>query len=82
MKPKKSKIKNYDSQIFSTLYRAKRPLAVKKIADRVGISWPTANLYVNRLNKMKVVRIKKTVRLKKVEIRPDFLKKWQKQLSV
>jgi len=77
---KKLNIRKIDSDIFSTLHNAKRPLPVKKIAERIDVSWPTANLSVKKLRDMKVLRIKKTVRMSKVDIDPIFLKKWEKEL--
>ncbi len=78
----KSRIRKIDTDIFSTLYRARRPLPIKKIAERIEVSWPTANTYVKRLQKINAVIVKKSVRMSRVELNPLFLKKWKKQLSV
>ena len=78
---RRSNIKKIDADIFSTLYKARRPLPIKKIAERIDVSWPTANTYVKRLQKIKAVTVKKSVRMNKVQLNPAFVKKWKKQLS-
>lgn len=75
--PKKRPIKrisNIDSRIFASLVRARRPLPVKQIAQRTNVTWPTAKSHVEKLRKMNVLKIEKTIRKNRVTIDPRFKK--------
>ena len=56
------RINNIDSRIFANLVKAQRPLPIKQIAKRVNVTWPTAKIHINKLEKMKVVNVEKTIR--------------------
>lgn len=79
----KNRITKKDQDIFATLFLAKRPLPLKKIAVKSGISWQTTKKHVNKLEKFGVVDVKKTVRRTNVNLKPSFLnllkvsKKWR-----
>lgn len=70
---KRKRITKLDKDIVASLYRAKRPLPVKKIAERVNISWPTADIHIKKLKKFKVLDFKKTPRKTSVFIDPLFM---------
>ncbi len=76
MVKKKSKnlITKIDADIISSLYRAKRPLSVKRLAERVGVSWPTVNEHVKKLVDIGPLKIEKTIRKTRVYIDYEFLK--------
>jgi len=67
------RITGLDSRIFASLLRANRPLPVKQVAKRVGITWPTANLHVQKLANLNVLNVVKTIRKNRVKIEPKFL---------
>ena len=78
---KQSRIKPLDSKIFASILKARRPLPVKKIANRVNVSWPTANRHVEKLKKLGVLKTKKSIRRTNVEVSDNFLKEWEKELE-
>lgn len=82
-KPKKptnkNRIRPLDSKIFSDLYKANRPLPVKRIAKRINVSWPTVDKHVKKLQELKVLDVNKTIRRTNVSINQDFLNKMKKQ---
>jgi len=68
------RITGLDSRIFASLLRAQRPLPVKQIANRVNVTWPTANLHVQKLAKLNVLTNSgKTIRKNRVSISPQFM---------
>lgn len=67
------RITGLDSRIFANLIRAKRSLSVKQIAMHAGISWLTANIHVQKMAKLNILFIKKTVRKNRVQINPKFI---------
>lgn len=67
------RITNIDSRIFADLIKAQRPLPVKQIAQRTNITWPTANQHIQKLAKMNVVKVDKTIRKNRVAIDPKFI---------
>ena len=76
---KKSRIDNYDSKIFGSLWRARRPLSLKKLSARTDISWPTVKKRVIKLKDFGVVDIKKSQSKTSVFIDPRFMKKSKKK---
>lgn len=76
---KKNKIDAFDSRLFGSLFKAKRPLPIKKLARRTDMSWQTANTHIKKLQGLKVVGITKTAKRTNVFIDPIFLKKIQKK---
>ena len=68
----KPRITGTDSKLFASLYKAKRPLPIKKLSERADFSWKTTNDHIKKLEKMNIVKIKKTVRKTSVFIDPKF----------
>lgn len=73
------RIDKLDAQLFGSLFRAKRPLSVKKLAQRTDMSWQTANKHIKKLENFKVLNTKKSIRKTNVFIDPLFLKSLKKQ---
>jgi len=48
--------------ILADLFRAKRPLSIKRIAERNGLAWKTANDNIKRLETRKAVKCKRSIR--------------------
>lgn len=69
----RKRITGLDSRIFASLLRANRPLPVKQIAQRVNVTWPTANLHIQKLAKLNVLNNTKTIRKNRVSIDPRFI---------
>lgn len=67
------RITNIDSRIFADLIRAQRPLPVKQIAQRANITWSTANQHIQKLAKMEILKVNKTIRKNRVVINPKFI---------
>lgn len=58
----KKNLTNNAIRILADLCRAKRPLPVKRIAERTNVSWKTANDNIKILEKRKLVKCKKSKR--------------------
>jgi predicted transcriptional regulator len=69
----KKRITRIDSHIFASLVKAQRPLPIKQIAKRVDITWSTAKIHVQKLVKLNVLTIEKTIRKNRVQIDPKFI---------
>lgn len=67
------RITGLDSRIFASLLRANRPLPVKQIANRVNVTWPTANLHLKKLEALNVINNVRTIRKNRVSISPKFI---------
>ncbi|MEK6933838.1 MAG: winged helix-turn-helix transcriptional regulator [Nanoarchaeota archaeon] len=78
-KRKQGRINNIDSSIFSSLFRANRPLPVKKIAQRTNIAWPTANQHVMKLHKLGILDIVKSTRRTNVKITREMLEELRRR---
>ena len=48
--------------ILADLYRARRPLSIKRIAERNRIAWKTANENIKRLERREAVKCSRTRR--------------------
>ena len=48
--------------ILADLFKAKRPLSIKKIAERNSIAWKTANENIIRLEKRGAIKCRRTIR--------------------
>lgn len=48
--------------ILADLFRARRPLSIKKIAERNDIQWKTANKNISLLEKRRLVSCSRTTR--------------------
>lgn len=70
---KTPRITSTDSRIFASLHRAKRPIAVQRLAKRADLSWKTANEHVKKLQKMGILRTRKTIRKTNVFLDPKFV---------
>jgi predicted transcriptional regulator len=69
------RITDLDTRIFSALAKAQRPLPVKQIALKTGVTWPTANLHVQKLAKLNVLTNPgKTIRKNRFSVNPIFIK--------
>lgn len=66
------RINGLDSLVFASLVKAQRPLSIKQIAKHTGITWPTANSHVQKLVKLNVLTVKKTIRKNRVQINSNF----------
>jgi predicted transcriptional regulator len=73
IKRSKKRINGLDSRIFATLFKAQRPLAIKQIAKRLNISWSTAKIHIEKMIKLDVLIVKKTIRKSSVQINPKFI---------
>ena len=73
------RIDKLDAELFGSLYRARRPLSIKKLAQRTDMSWQTANKHIKKLEGLKVLNTKKTIRKTRVTIDKDFLKGMKKK---
>jgi predicted transcriptional regulator len=73
---KKNRISNMDKLIFASLYKAKRPLPMKKIATRTNVSWPTVRNSVTKLKGMGVLNTQSTTRRTNVSLNDAFLRKF------
>lgn len=76
---KPARINNVDSNIFSSLFRAKRPLPVRKIAQRTNIAWPTAKQHVMKLHKLGILDIVKSARRTNVKITREMLEELRRR---
>lgn len=72
-KRKIPRITSKDSQIFADLNKARRPLPIGKIAQRIDSSWKTVDKHVKKLEKLGVVNINKSVRRTNVSLNPKFV---------
>jgi predicted transcriptional regulator len=68
-----------DRAIFTSLFLAKRPLPVKKLATKADMSWKTANLHVNKLKSFGVVNVNKTPRRTNVALDNRFMQALRKE---
>lgn len=75
----KSRIDNFDSRLFGSLFRARRPLSVGKLAKRTDMSWQTANKHIMKLQKFGVLQTKKTIRKTNVFIPQPILSNIRKK---
>ena len=75
------RIDKLDAELFGSLFRAKRPLSVKKLATRTDMSWQTANKHIKKLEGFNVVKTKKSIRKTNVSINPNFLKGFKKKTT-
>jgi predicted transcriptional regulator len=75
---KKNRITSTDSRIFGSIYRANRPLPIKRVATRVGVSWPTARNSVNKLSSMGVLVKDQSIRRTNVAVNNNFLRSLHK----
>ncbi len=73
-KRKRNRIDSFDTRIFSSLHKARRPLSLGALSKRTDISWPTMKKHVIKLEKFGVLNTKKTIRKTNVFIDPGFLK--------
>ena len=71
---KKPRITSLDSRLFADLHKAKRPLSIQRLAKRTDTSWKTVRDHVKDLEKMGVLRTKKTIRKTNVFIDENILK--------
>lgn len=68
----RKRITGLDSRIFASLLKAQRPLSVRQIAKRVDITWSTANVHIQKLIRLNVLSIDKTIRKNRVYVNPKF----------
>lgn len=57
--------------IVADLFRARRPLAVRRIAERNNIAWKTANDNIKRLEGRGIVKCKRSTRRTYCELTPQ-----------
>ena len=76
-KPKK--IDQWDKIIFKELARAQRPLSVSRISKEAGLSWATVNEHTKKMEKLKIVKIEKSIRRSYVTLTENFIKKINKR---
>jgi predicted transcriptional regulator len=69
----KKRITGLDSRIFASLFKAQRPLAIKQIARRLNISWSTAKIHIQKMVKLNILTVEKTIRKNRVQINPKFI---------
>jgi predicted transcriptional regulator len=62
-----------DRAVFSTLYLARRPLPVKRIASKADISWKTANSSIGKLSTLGFVTVERTRRRTRASLRGNVL---------
>ena len=68
----RTRITSTDSRIFASLHRAKRPLPIQRLAKRTDLSWKTTNDHVKKLERMRILKTRKTIRKTNVFIDPRF----------
>lgn len=73
-KKDKNLITKIDADIISSLYRARRPLSIKRLAERIGVSWPTVKQHVEKLKEIGPLKTDPTIRKTRVYIDYEFLK--------
>ncbi len=73
------RIDKFDAELFGSLFRARRPLSIKRLATRTDMSWQTANKHIKKLEKFKVLNTKKSIRKTNVFINPSLLKSLRKK---
>lgn len=67
------RINRKDRDIFRSLFLAKRPLPLSKIANRTNMSWKTAQKRTERLEHLGAVKINKTPRRTNITLTPSLL---------
>ncbi len=77
--PKKNRIDSFDKKIFGDLFRASRPLPMKRISKRTGISWPTVKNHVIKLRALGAVDVHKSIRRTNVSISGAMLREAEKR---
>ncbi len=73
MQLRKKRINKNDSTIFANLFKARRPLPIKRIATRTGLSWPTTRDHVKKLQEFGILDIQKSKRRNNVSINQNYL---------
>lgn len=73
------RITSTDSRIFANLHKAKRSLPVQRLAKRTYLSWKTTNEHVKKMQKMGILRTKKTIRKTNVFIDPNLARLLRKK---
>jgi DNA-binding transcriptional regulator GbsR (MarR family) len=71
---RKSRIDSFDARLFGSLHHARRPLSIKKLAQRTDMSWQTANKHLKKLQELDIIDFKKTVKKTSVFITPRLMK--------
>lgn len=72
---KRKRIDKTDRAIFRTVARARRPIPIRRIAKRTGISWPTAKKRVTKLQNLGVLKNQKSIRRNNISATPTYLRK-------
>ena len=54
---KKPYFNKHERDILALLYKERRPLSVKEIAETLGISWVTAKKWAKALHEKKLVKM-------------------------
>ena len=80
-KPTRPKIGSRDAQLFGSLYKANRPLSIKKLAQRTDMSWQTADQHIKKLAKLNILKLNKSVRKTSVSMEPSWVEKVRKKLK-
>ena len=75
IKKAKNRIDNFDARLFGSLAKARRPLSIKRLANRTDMSWQTANKHLKKLKEFKVVKFDKTIRKTRVSLEDPWIKK-------
>lgn len=72
---KKRHLTRNSKLILADLFRARRPLSIKRIAERNRMAWKTANENIRRLEGRGVVKCKRSVRKTSCSITPKVRKR-------
>ena len=65
-------INKVERSILASLYRANRFISITQLAERLNYSWITIKNYIERLEKRKVVIVRRSVRRTYVRIDPEY----------
>lgn len=66
--------------ILADLLRARRPLSIKKIAERNNIAWKTANENIRKLEKRGAIKCNRTIRKTSCDLTKNLRKELQEWL--
>jgi DNA-binding transcriptional regulator GbsR (MarR family) len=74
MPPKRvGRLTGKDRQLVRSLYLAQRPLPLTKLAERTGMGWKTIQKSADKLHRLDVLNIEKSIRRTNISLKPNFL---------
>ncbi len=70
---KQLRITSFDSRLFADLHKAKRPLPIKRLSERLDSSWKTTSEHVKKMERLGILKTKRSIRKTNVSINPELL---------